>query len=51
MNHFAKDDSPFVTQQPVHEERVSIALLMLWTAMSALLLGVDRRMNWVSIGG
>jgi hypothetical protein len=37
-------------KKPPHEERITIALLMLWTAMTAAVLGFDRAANFPNSG-
>lgn len=37
-------------KRPPHEERITIALLMLWTAMTAAVLGFDRAANFPNSG-
>lgn len=54
MNDSACGESPFAPahqlEKPPHEEHLSIGLLMLWTAMTALLLGFHRATSYPTNG-
>lgn len=45
MKELQLDGDGYLLTGPPHEERITIALLMLWTAVTAALLGYDRASN------
>lgn len=46
MDDLQLNEDGYLLTEPPHEERISIALLMLWTAMTAAMLGFDRATNY-----